>query len=105
MIIVILLFASLAVNFLQGFINIKALKRLLQFDSIFESIIKILSDYGIDLNKTLSSGLLQDNPEIISFHKRNSQALAEIEAAVKNLEQIRPSVKVEIPKGNPPIWE
>ena len=88
----------------QGYVNVKMAKRLLQFDSIFESIVQVLVDYGVDLRKVLSGGFLQDHPDIVAFHKRNLKALTEIETIVKDLEQVKPRQK-EVTKGNHPIWE
>lgn len=82
----------------------RASKRLLQFDLLLGQVAQTLFDYGTDIRNVVKEGVLQDHPEIVSFHRRNVRALAEIDAAVKTLEQVKPR-KIEPPKGNPPVWE
>lgn len=60
------------------FLLVRAAKRLLQFDELFQRTWVVLSDYAIDLTDLTKGDLLLDNPEVIKFHKRNMNALAEI---------------------------
>lgn len=74
----------------EAVLLVRAAKRLLQYDDIWQQITPILEDYSADLRKTLKSDLLIDNPEVVSFHKRNQQALKAIESIVDSVVNVIP---------------
>lgn len=72
---------------------IKASKRLLQFDEIFSNCVDILTDYHNDLSQIVKSdmtGLLASSNEVASLHKRNMQAIVELDYIVSDITKITP---------------
>lgn len=101
--IIFLLIFFVCLTIAETFLIIKLSKKLFEFDSMIEFISETLFIYSSDLRNTLSSGILQDNPDVMNFHKRNMRALSDIESIVKNLGKPKP--KNDEPKGNKPVWE
>lgn len=82
------------------FLLIRASKRLLQFDSLLQSIVDPLYEYRNELARIATAeGLLHDHPEVLAFHRANMVMLERIEAAIKSVKEGRPQEK---PKGLPP---
>lgn len=86
---------------------VRAAKRLLEYDAIFTRIAPALDEYAADLRKTLSSGILVDNPEVLTFHKRNVSFLAHVESITTAVKENRPPSPPQDPqKPLPkPDWE
>jgi len=84
------------------FLLLRALKRLLQFDSIFEAVYPTLVDYAIDLKRLVSrEGVLLDHPEVQNFHRRNLKALLDVEHIASSIIETRPKAprpKSKLPK-------
>lgn len=80
--------ASIIANLALGFLLVKAIRRLLQFDSIWTQIMPVLFGYGEDLRKMVSADLLVDNPEVLAFHKRNLRTLSELDAVVRTVSSV-----------------
>lgn len=75
------LLASLIVNFI-------AIKRLLQFDDLFDSTIEILFQYQKDLVGMVSGdieGKLFENEEVQRFIRRNNLALRDLKGIVDRI--------------------
>jgi hypothetical protein len=102
----IITFFSVAGTAISIFLLVRAAKRLLEYDAVFSSIAPALEQYAADLTKTLSSGILLDNPEVLTFHKRNVSFLKHVESISKAVTEIHP-----VPKKDPqpipprPDWE
>jgi hypothetical protein len=86
---------------------VRAAKRLLEYDAVFARIAPALDEYAADLRKTLSSGILVDNPEVLNFHKRNVSFLAHVESIATAVKENRPPSPPQDPqKPAPrPDWE
>lgn len=84
------------------FFLIRASKRLLEFDELFQVIIDPMEEYAAALRKiTTAEGLLHDHPEVLAFHRANMDLLRKIDLAITSVKENRP-LKQEEPKGNPP---
>ncbi len=86
---------------------VRAAKRLIEFDAIFTVIVPALDEYTADLKKTLTSGILLDNPDVLTFHKRNVSFMKHVEsitAAVKEKRPVSPPADPEKPSARP-VWE
>lgn len=89
---------SVILNVGMGAVLFRFSKRLLQFDDIWERVLPVLFEYAEDLRKMVSADLLLDNPEVIRFHKRNMQALADIDAITESTrERVRRSKRLPRP--------
>jgi hypothetical protein len=79
---------------------IRAGKRLLQFDMIFQMIVEPMQEYSDTLKKlTTGEGLLQDNPEVMQFHRTNVNLLKQIEASLEAVRQEHPrKIKEKLPR-------
>jgi hypothetical protein len=77
-------------NAVTVFLLVRAARRLLQFDEIFSGILPVLTDYSVDLARMTKGDLLLDNPEVLKFHKRNMNALANIEMITKEITEVAP---------------
>lgn len=87
----VLLSISVAANLALGYFLLRAIKRLLQFDMIWEQIMPVLFTYAEDLRKMLSADLLTDNPEVLAFHKRNVRALLELDEITRIVQTTTPT--------------
>lgn len=85
-----LLIASMIVNAMLVFFILRATRRLLEFDSIWQEIMPVLFGYAEDLRKMLSLDLLTDNPEVVAFHKRNLRLLSELDEITKSVRSAAP---------------
>lgn len=85
------LLLSLVLNVGLIFFLARAVKRLLQFDMIWEQIMPVLFTYSEDLRKMLSADLLVDNPEVLAFHKRNMRALLELDEITRIVQTTTPA--------------
>lgn len=89
-----------------SFLLVRASRRLLQFDEVFEHIVPVLEDYGGELKRTLSAGLLEDHPEVVAFHKLNVFALSKIDAITEMARAMRPKKQPKLPPNYlPPLVE
>ncbi len=78
----------------ETFLLVRASRRLLQFDEIFQMIIEPMQEYSNALRKIASAeGLLHDHPEVVEFHRANMNLLAHIDAAVRAVREERPEKK------------
>lgn len=79
---------------------VRAGKRLLQFDTIFQMIVEPMQEYSDTLKKlTTGEGLLQDNPEVMQFHRTNVNLLKQIEASLEAVRQEHPrKIKEKLPR-------
>lgn len=102
MILHLLLLLSFSVNAVLVYFLFKAAKRMLELDDVIQRSCEILDEYAVDLRKTLTSGILEEHPEVASFHRRNQRALSDIEEAVKNLGTVKPK---EVLPPRPPVVE
>lgn len=102
-IIVALLGALLAI---ATFLLIRATRRLLEFDELWDDVTTVLIAYESDL-RVMSSGDLSevamDHPEIITFHRRNLRALSDIEKITRSLKARKPAEQKAI--GKRPVVE
>lgn len=85
------LLLSLALNAGLIFFLGRAIRRLLQFDMIWEQIMPVLFTYSEDLRKMLSADLLVDNPEVLAFHRRNVRALLELDEITRVVQTTTPT--------------
>lgn len=100
----VVLFLSIVLNVVAIVLLVRAARRLLQFDDIWQAIIPELEDYSIDLKGMSSGDILIDHPEIEMFHKRNVRALQSLESILDSVKSVRP--KREKPPVLPrPVWE
>lgn len=80
----------------------RATQKLFEFDNIFQRIIDPMKLYREELNKIATAeGLLHDHPEVIAFHRANARMLQNIEAAIAEVIQTRPTKKDKV-KGRRP---
>ena len=86
----ILFVLSVLVNVGMGVLLVRAARRLLEFDSIWQQIMPVLFEYSEDLRKMLSLDLLTDNPEVVAFHKRNMRTLNELDNITKAVRSVAP---------------
>lgn len=85
-----LLAALLLLSGALVFLLIRATRRLLEFDELWQQILPVLLGYADDLRKMLSLDLLTDNPEVVAFHKRNLRMLSEIDEIAKSVRSVAP---------------
>lgn len=81
---------SLAGNVALAILLVRAARRLLEFDEIWQRIMPVLFEYAEDLRKLLSLDLLTDNPEVVEFHRRNMRALRELDEVTKSVRAVAP---------------
>lgn len=85
----------------EGALLWKASGRLLRQDSALESAADTLTEYGEDLRKMASGGVLASHPEVVAFHRRNVEALKGLLTAIGRIEDARtmrvPSKRVGLP--------
>lgn len=81
-----------------AFLLIRATKRLLQFDYIWEALLPELIEYESDLRKMAGGDLLIDHPEVQAFHKRNLRALKAVADIVKSVSETRPPPPPALPR-------
>lgn len=90
---------SVAINIGMGVLLVRAARRLLEFDSIWQQIMPVLFEYAEDLRKMLSLDLLTDNPEVVAFHKRNMRTLTELDNITKAVRSMTPQKsQVRLPR-------
>lgn len=87
--IVFLLVLSFLLNIGQGVLNFRFAKRCLQFDSILERVPEVLEPYGKELLDMTKDGLLTDNDEVLTFHRRNQRAMKDIATLVDDVREGR----------------
>ena len=85
----------IAANIAQTILLTRAAKRLLQFDDIMQAIFPVMGEYSADLKRMSSGDLLIDSPEVAEFHRRNLQALKEVESIVEWVAVVAPQRKKE----------
>lgn len=74
-----------------GWALLRAAKRLLEFDSIFQMIVEPMEEHSEVMKKIVSAeGLLHDHPEVLAFHKANVELIKKIEFAVISVRESRP---------------
>lgn len=88
---------SIAGNAALAMLLVRAARRLLEFDEIWQRIMPVLFEYAEDLRKLLSLDLLTDNPEVVEFHRRNMRALRELDEVTKSVRAVAP------PRGDQPL--
>lgn len=84
MILGMVLVLSIGLNGGLMWLLVRASRRLLQFDDLWERAAGVLFDYSDDLQVMLSSDLLTDNPEVLAFHRRNKAALEQLRVAAES---------------------
>lgn len=94
---IISLIISVVFNVALGTVLFRFSRRLLQFDEIWQGILPVLFEYAEDLRKMLSADLLIDNPDVIRFHKRNQQALSELDSITESV-KFRVREKKRLPR-------
>ena len=73
------------------FLLVRAARRVLQFDAVFQTIIDPMQLYADTLRRiTTAEGLLHDHPEVLAFHKANMELLFQIDRALEAVKQGRP---------------
>lgn len=75
------------------FILVRATRRLIEYDDLWQAILPVLQDYGDDLAKMSSAnldGILVDHPEVLNFHRRNRLAKQQIESLVGSIVKLVP---------------
>lgn len=87
-----IVFALAAIG--EGFLLVRASKRLLQFDELFNLILEPMRSYSDVLRRvTKSEGILHDHPEVLDFHRANMELLQRIDQAVISIQEARPKKK------------
>ena len=76
---IILLILSVVVNIVLGVLLRRAARRLIQFDTLLGDSVDVLDRHRLALVETTSKGLLTDHPEVLQFHKANTNAIRELE--------------------------
>ena len=95
---------SLLLNVVAGVLLARAAMRLFQYDDICRNILPILEDYSEDLTKLAKGDLLIDNPEVLAFHRRNLQAVKDLDATVGSVLSVVPP-RPKKPVGSRPVVE
>jgi hypothetical protein len=89
--IIILLVLALAA---ETVLLVRATRRLLQFDAVFQMIVEPMQEYSIVLRKLSSGeGLLHDHPEVMEFHRANLFLLTQMDAAIRAVREEHPEKK------------
>jgi hypothetical protein len=94
---------SVAADGVLAALLVRAARRLLEFDAVWQQIMPVLFGYAEDLRKMLSLDLLTDNPEVIAFHKRNVRALTELDEVVKSVRGVAPPRASDQPLPRPDV--
>ncbi len=94
-------------SIVEGALLIRASKRLLQFDDVFQGITPVLEGYSSELKRMSSvdlNGILADHPEVLAFYKTNQAHKAAIESVVDSVTKMTPPREKpsRLPK---PEWE
>ena len=84
-----LLVLSVLLNVALGITVRRFAVRCLQFDRILEGVPEVLEPYGQELLDMTKDGLLTDNDEVLTFHRRNQRAIKEIAALVDDVREGR----------------
>ncbi len=74
----------------------RAVRRLIQYDDIFQAIMPVLAEYSSDLERMSSAdldGILVDHPEVLNFHRRNRLAKQQVESLVDSITKLVPERK------------
>jgi len=78
------------------FFLVKALRRMLDFDELFQQILEPMQEYSVELKKiSTAEGLLHDHPEVLAFHRANMRMLQKMDAAIKIIQEAKPQKKKE----------
>ena len=73
---------------------VRAARRVLQFDELFETITDPMQLYADTLRRiTQAEGLLHDHPEVMAFHKANMTLLLQMDDALESIKRGRPEKK------------
>jgi hypothetical protein len=100
-----IIFVLLVISVAEGYLLLRAGRRLLEFDELMEVIFDPMQEYQAELEKiTSAEGLLTDHPEVVAFHRANVIMLARINSAITSIGETRPQKKQEV-KGLPPQVE
>lgn len=76
------------------FLLVRATRRLLEFDRLFEAIVDPMQAYADTLRRiTTAEGILHDHPEVIAFHKANMEILFHMDRAIASIRSGRPEKK------------
>jgi hypothetical protein len=100
---VIFLVLSLLGNCVLAALLVRAARRLLEFDTVWQRIMPVLFGYAEDLRKMLSLDLLTDNSEVVAFHKRNVRALLELDEVTKSVRDVAPPKVSDQPLPRPDV--
>lgn len=98
-----LLVLSLGANGVLATLLVRAARRLLEFDSVWQQIMPVLFGYAEDLRRMLSLDLLTDNPEVVAFHKRNLKVLNELDEVTKSVRAVAPPTRSAQPLPRPDV--
>lgn len=77
----------------EALLLLRASRRLLQFDDLFQQTVGVLDVYSSDLVRMSSAdldGILVDHPEVEAFHRRNMSARREIQGILEALVAVSP---------------
>lgn len=77
----------------EAWLLIRASRRLLQFDDLFQRTVDVLDSYSSDLTRMVSAdidGILADHPEVESFHRRNMSVRHDIGVILEMLTAVTP---------------
>lgn len=74
--------------FVESILLVRASRRLLQFDDLFQDLVAVLEEYSADLTKMVSAdldGVMVDHPEVIAFHQRNMRARRAVQSSLESI--------------------
>jgi cell fate (sporulation/competence/biofilm development) regulator YlbF (YheA/YmcA/DUF963 family) len=75
---------------------VRASRRMLDFDELFQQILTPMQEYSAELKKiSTAEGLLHDHPEVLAFHRANMRMLQKMDAAIKIIQEAKPQKKKE----------
>lgn len=79
-----------------SFLLLKALRRLFDFDDLYQQILEPMHEYSMELKKIVSSdGLLHDHPEVLAFHRANMRMLQKMDESIKTIQEAKPQKQKE----------
>lgn len=75
---------------------IRASRRMLDFDELFQQILQPMQEYSAELKKiSTAEGILHDHPEVLAFHRANMAMLQKMDASIKIIQEAKPQKKKE----------
>ncbi len=78
------------------YLLVRASKRLLEFDSLFQVTVGPMQEYADELRRIATSeGLLNDHPDVIKFHQANIRLMQMMDENIAAIKAGRPQKKEE----------